>query len=222
MIAGWGVPHFIAPELAVSCGQNKNGHEGQMSRFLRASLLVAFLASCGGGGNYSAPRQLDDACAIIRERPQYLRAMERTERRWGIPVHVQMATIYQESKFIGNARTPHTFALGVIPMGRQSTAYGYSQALNGTWEEYQDSEGARRAKRDDIADATDFMGWYMDESSRSLGISKSDAQAQYLAYHEGRTGYANQSYLGKPWLVDVAAAVGRRSEMYREQLAYCR
>jgi hypothetical protein len=165
---------------------------------------------------------LDDACAILRERPQYLRAMAQTERRWGIPVHVQMATIYQESKFIGNARTPHTFALGVIPMGRQSTAYGYSQALNGTWEEYQASAGSRRAKRDDIGDATDFMGWYMDESSRSLGISKDDAEGQYLAYHEGRTGYANQSYLNKPWLVEVAAAVGARSLMYREQLAMCR
>jgi hypothetical protein len=165
---------------------------------------------------------LDDACAILRERPQYLRALERTERRWGIPVHVQMATIYQESKFIGNARTPHTFALGVIPMGRQSTAYGYSQALNATWEEYQSSVGNRRAKRDDIADATDFMGWYMDESARSLGISKDDAEAQYLAYHEGRTGYANQSYLGKPWLVEVAAAVGARSATYRDQLQYCR
>ena len=193
-----------------------------MSRFLRASLVVLCLASCGGGGNYSAPRQLDDACAILRERPQYLRAMERTERRWGIPVHVQMATIYQESKFVGNARTPHTFALGVIPMGRQSTAYGYSQALNGTWEEYQASAGGRRAKRDDIGDATDFMGWYMDESARSLGISKDDAEAQDLAYHEGRTGYAAQSYLNKPWLVEVAAAVGARSEMYRGQLASCR
>jgi hypothetical protein len=193
-----------------------------MSRFLRAAMLLMFLASCGGGGNYSAPRQLDDACAIVRERPQYLRAMQQTERRWGIPVHVQMATIYQESKFIGNARTPHTFALGVIPMGRQSTAYGYSQALNATWEEYQNSAGGRRAKRDDIRDATDFMGWYMDESARSLGISKEDAGNQYLAYHEGRTGYVNQSYLAKPWLVEVAAAVGARSEMYRNQLAYCR
>lgn len=193
-----------------------------MSRFLRASLLLMFLASCGGGGSYSAPRQLDDACAIVRERPQYLRAMESTERRWGVPVHVQMATIYQESKFIGNARTPHTYALGVIPMGRQSTAYGYSQALNATWEEYQQSEGSRRSKRDDIRDATDFMGWYMDQSSRSLGISKSDAEAQYLAYHEGRSGYANQSYLGKPWLVEVADRVGSRSEMYRTQLESCR
>jgi hypothetical protein len=194
-----------------------------MSRFLRVSLVVLCLASCGGGGgNYSAPRQLDDACAVIRERPQYLRAMNAAERRWGIPVHVLMATIYQESKFVGNARTPHTFALGVIPMGRQSTAYGYSQALNGTWEEYQRSAGSRRAKRDDIADATDFMGWYMDESARALGIAKDDAEAQYLAYHEGRTGYASESYAGKPWLVEVAAAVGARAELYREQLASCR
>ncbi|MES2913941.1 MAG: lytic transglycosylase [Pseudomonadota bacterium] len=192
-----------------------------MGRFLRASLLVLGLASCGGGGNYQAPRQLNDACAILRERPQFLRAMTATERRWGIPVHVQMATIYQESKFVGNARTPHTYALGVIPMGRQSTAYGYSQALNATWEEYQRSAGSRRAKRDDIGDATDFMGWYMDESARSLGIPKTNAGAQYLAYHEGRTGYASQSYLSKPWLVEVAAAVDTRSEMYREQLADC-
>jgi hypothetical protein len=192
-----------------------------MSRFLRASLLLLFLASCGSS-NYSAPRQLDDACAIARERPEYMRAMNATERRWGVPVHVQMATIYQESKFIGNARTPHTFALGVIPMGRQSTAYGYSQALNGTWEEYQDSAGGRRAKRDDIGDAADFMGWYMDQSSQMLGISKDDAEAQYLAYHEGRTGYSSQSYLSKPWLVEVAAAVGARAVMYQQQLQYCR
>ena len=193
-----------------------------MSRFLRASLVVLCLASCGGGGNYSAPRQLDDACAIMRERPQYRRAMADTERRWGIPVHVQMATIYQESKFIGNARTPHRYALGVIPMGRQSSAYGYSQALDGTWEEYQKSEGGRGSKRDRIEDATDFMGWYMNQSSERLGISKSDAEAQYLAYHEGRTGYVNKTYLGKPWLIEVAAAVEARAVMYESQLARCR
>ena len=107
-------------------------------------------------------------------------------------------------------------------MGRQSTAYGYSQALNATWEEYQNSAGGRRSTRDDIRDATDFMGWYMDESTQRLGISKTDAASQYLAYHEGRTGFANQSYLAKPWLVEVAARVGARSEMYREQLQYCR
>lgn len=191
-----------------------------MSRFLRAALLLLLLASCGGSGKFSAPRELDNACGIIRERPQYLRAMKATERRWGVPVHVQMAIIHQESKFIGNAQTPHRWALGVIPMGRQSTAYGYSQALNGTWDEYLKSQGGRK-KRDRIEHATDFMGWYIDESSRRLGISKQDAQSQYLAYHEGRSGYARQSYLNKPWLVEVAAKVGRRSSMYQAQLQSC-
>ena len=191
-----------------------------MSRLLRASILLMLLASCGGG-NYSAPRNLDNACAIVAERPQYFRAMKDTERRWGIPVHVQMATFHQESKFIGNARTPHRYALGVIPMGRQSSAYGYSQALDGTWEEYLEDQRRRGARRDSIDDAADFMGWYMDQSAERLGISKWDAQAQYLAYHEGRTGYARQSYLAKPWLMDVSARVAERSEMYRAQLASC-
>lgn len=192
-----------------------------MSRTLRASILFFVLASCGGG-NFSAPRDLDDACAIVSQRPAYLKAMRATERKWGIPVHVQMAAIHQESKFVGNARTPHRYALGVIPMGRQSSAYGYSQALDGTWDEYQDDQRRGNARRDRITDATDFMGWYMRDSVEKLGISPNDAESQYLAYHEGRTGYANQSYLDKPWLVEVAAKVGARAEMYRQQLQYCR
>jgi hypothetical protein len=192
-----------------------------MSRLLRASVLLMFLASCGGG-NFSAPRNLDDACALSQERPEYFRAMRDAERKWGVPVHVLMATIYQESKFIGNARTPHRFALGIIPLGRQSSAYGYSQALDATWEEYQEAEGGRRARRDRIADATDFMGWYMHESTQRLGIPKTDAEGQYLAYHEGRTGYANQSYLAKGWLVEVAAGVATRADQYRAELASCR
>ena len=192
-----------------------------MSRLLRASILLLFLASCGGG-NFSAPRNLDDACSIVSQRPQYLSAMKATERKWGVPVHVQMAMIHQESKFVGNARTPHHYALGVIPMGRQSSAYGYSQALDGTWDEYEKDQRRYSAKRDNIRDATDFMGWYVDGSSRALGLSKTDAQSQYLAYHEGRTGFVNQSYLAKGWLVDVAQRVGARAAMYRNQLQSCR
>jgi hypothetical protein len=191
-----------------------------MSRLLRASMLLLLLASCGGG-NFSAPKNLDDACSIVRQRPTYLAAMKATERKWGIPVSVQMATMYQESKFVGNARTPHRYALGVIPMGRQSSAYGYSQALDGTWEEYKDDQRRGGARRDNIRDATDFIGWYMDESSRTLGISKSDATSQYLAYHEGRTGFANGSYNAKGWLVTVAQKVGARAERYRSQLRNC-
>jgi hypothetical protein len=191
-----------------------------MSSWIRAALVVALVASCGSG-NYSAPRDLENACSIVAERPQYLRAMQRSQKKWGVPVHVQMATIHQESKFIGNARTPHRYALGIIPMGRQSSAYGYSQAIDGTWDDYLRSTGNRRARRDNINDATDFMGWYMTETTRRNGISRSDAYNQYLAYHEGWAGYSKGTYHSKAWLTQVAQRVSTRAEYYRGQLASC-
>lgn len=191
-----------------------------MNRYLKLA-LIGLVASCGAGDKGSAPRNLDNACALAAERPAYFRAMQQTERRWGVPVHVQMATIHQESRFVSDARTPHQFVLGIIPMGRQSSAYGYSQALDSTWEDYQRETGNRRARRDDIKDATDFMGWYMDGTTQRLGISKLDAASQYLAYHEGRGGYARGSHRQKGWLMQVAANVGNRSEAYRQQLIAC-
>ncbi|MBW4706549.1 lytic transglycosylase [Roseobacter sp. YSTF-M11] len=191
-----------------------------MSRTLRAMILVLLVASCGGGQG-SAPRHLDDACKIVQQRPEYIKAFRNTEQKWGVPVHVQMATIHQESKFISNARTPHRYALGVIPMGRQSSAYGYAQALDGTWEDYQRDTGRRFARRDRIRDASDFMGWYMNTSQQRNGIPLWDARNQYLAYHEGHTGYARGSYNRKSWLLQVANKVDARADVYQTQLATC-
>ena len=192
-----------------------------MSRTLCAMIVVLLLASCGGGYN-APPRNLNDACSIAKERPKYMKAFKRTERKWGVPVHVQMATIYQESNFRGDARTPFTYVIGVIPMGRQSSAYGYSQAIDGTWDQYKRATGRRGAKRDRMNDASDFMGWYMNESRKKNGIALTDARNQYLAYHEGQAGYARGSYNQKSWLVRVAANVEERSRMYEGQLARCR
>ena len=175
----------------------------------------------GGGGGGDAPRNLDNACAIVQEKPEYMRAFRATERKWGVPVHVQMATIYQESKFVHNARTPFRYVAGVIPMGRQSSAFGYSQALDGTWDEYQRDTGRYRAKRTRIRDASDFMGWYMNVSRQRNNISLNAARNQYLAYHEGHTGYARGSYNRKSWLLRVANEVDARSNVYAQQLLAC-
>lgn len=192
-----------------------------MSRIIVALILLLAVASCGGGYK-SPPRNLDNACSIIKQRPSYLKAFRAAERRWGVPVHVQMATIYHESRFDGDARTPHRYLLGVIPMGRQSSAYGYSQALDGTWDDYRRDTGRRRAKRDRIKDAADFMGWYMNKSREKNGIALYDARNQYLAYHEGHSGYARGSYRAKSWLMRVASKVESRATMYQTQLATCR
>lgn len=193
-----------------------------MSRTLGAIMLVLALASCSSGGSGKAPKELDNACSILKQRPGYLSAFKSAERKWGVPVHVQMATIYQESKFVSNARPPFRYAAGVIPMGRLSSALGYSQALDGTWKEYQQDQGRFGAKRTRIKDASDFMGWYMNTTRDRNGISLGDARNQYLAYHEGHTGYARGSYNKKSWLLRVSGEVGARSDIYRQQLATCR
>jgi hypothetical protein len=192
-----------------------------MSRYLRALILVLLAASCGGRET-SAPRELDNACAILRERPQYVKAFRSVERKWNVPMHVMMATIHQESKFIADARTPFKYTLGVIPMGRQSSAFGYSQALDATWDEYRKDQNRRTAKRDRISDATDFMGWYFNRTRDRNNVALHDARNQYLAYHEGHTGFARQSYNSKSWLVGVASKVEARSAMYRDQISGCR
>ena len=190
-----------------------------MSRHVLALGLVLLAAACGGS-NYGL-RNIDDACSIVRQKPDYLRDMEKTERKWGVPVAVQMATIWQESKFVGDARTPVRYELGVIPMGRQSSAYGFAQAIDATWGEYKQAARNWGARRDDFRDATDFIGWYMDQSHQKLGISKSDARAQYLAYHQGHTGYARGSYRSKRWLTSIAADVAQKARTYDAQLRGC-
>jgi len=193
-----------------------------MSRTLRAFTLLLLMAACGGRGDMGpAPQNLDNACSILDQRPEFLRAFRASQRRWGVPMQVQMAVIYQESKFVSDARTPLRYTLGVIPMGRQSSAYGYSQALDATWDEYRDDTGRRAARRDDINDAADFMGWYMAVSTEKLGISPSNTRSQYLAYHEGRTGFRRGTYNGKPWLLRVAGEVDARARNYGLQLQQC-
>lgn len=191
-----------------------------MSRTLRAMVIILVLASCGGGDR-TAPRNLENACAIVKERPVYGRAFKKTQRQWGVPVAVQMAFIYQESKFDARARTPLRYALGIIPMGRQSSAYGYAQALDGTWRDYQRDQGRYGARRDRIFDATDFIGWYMNKTRERNGVPLSDARNQYLAYHEGHTGFSRGTYRRKSWLMRISGEVAARAMTYDAQLATC-
>ena len=65
------------------------------------------------------------------------------------------------------------------------------------------------------------MGWYMDQSNQRLGIAKTDARNQYLAYHEGRGGYSRRTYRRKPWLMRIAGEIEIRNAMYQEQLVAC-
>ena len=116
----------------------------------------------------------------------------------------------------------YRYAAGVIPIGRQSSAYGYSQALDGTWKEYRGATNRRSPRRHRIRDASDFMGWYMTKTKRRNGISLADTRNQYLAYHEGRGGFQRGTYKAKSWLLRIAAEVADRAQVYKSQLSSCK
>ncbi len=181
-------------------------------------MLVLLLAGCASG----PPKNINDACAMLQEKDNWYEYANDSFKKWGVPVHVQLAIIYQESRFRAEALAPDDTLLGFIPWGQVTSAYGYAQVLDSTWEWYMKSTGNWGADRDDFEDVTDFIGWYGNYSHKKLGISKWDAYNQYLAYHEGHGGWLRKSYRKKPWLIKVAKKVKRRADRYAAQIRRCK
>ena len=181
------------------------------------TLACAGLSACAS----SPPENVEDICAIFEEKGRWYKAAKKSEKRWGTPIHVQLAIIHQESTFKFNARPPRDKLLGFIPWTRPSDAYGYAQALESTWDWYREDTGRRGADRDNFDDAIDFVGWYTHQSQQIAGISKWDPYNQYLAYHEGQSGWMKKSYRYKTDLKRIAGRVDHRAKEWGVQLRRC-
>lgn len=183
-------------------------------------LVSLLLGSCAS----PPPSNVNNVCSIFKQYPQWYSHALDVQKRWRVPVAVQMAIIHQESKFNARAKPPRTKLLWVIPWKRPSTAYGYAQALNGTWAHYKNSSGGGGlfSSRNDFYDGVDFIGWYANQAYIKAGIPRTDAYSLYLAYHEGIGGYQRKTYLRKNWLIPVAHKVSARAQIYQAQLNSCR
>lgn len=186
-------------------------------RTITLLLLMTVLAGCTA----SQPRSLGNVCSIFEDRHAWYKAAKASSDRWGIPIAVNMAFIYQESSFSARAKPERTRILWIIPGPRPSSAYGYAQALDSTWEEYEDRSGNRRASRANFRDAVDFVAWYNSISHRSSRIDRHDARNLYLAYHEGNGGYQRGTWREKRWLLDAAANVQANANRFSSQLQGC-
>lgn len=187
-----------------------------MSKFLVLIFLTCFLTACSTIP--TTPRNTENLCAIFKQKPSWYKASNAAYQKWGVPVPVQMAIMHQESHFVADATPPSGFFSW---LGFGSSAYGYAQAKNETWRDYQNKSGKTFANRDSFADACDFMGWYSQTSFQKLGIQKNDARNLYLAYHEGHGGFKRQTYNTKPWLLTVSNKVAQRANQFQQQLRAC-
>ncbi|MET0027944.1 MAG: transglycosylase SLT domain-containing protein [Candidatus Thiodiazotropha sp.] len=188
----------------------------------RVSALFSCILLIMTGCSSSPPKNTANACSIFEEKDDWYEAAQDSFEKWGVPIHVQLAIIHQESRFKHDAKPPREKLFWFIPWFRKSSAYGYAQVKDSTWDWYRSDTGNRWADRDDFDDAVDFIGWYVYQTHRKTGVSKWDAYNQYLAYHEGQGGYQRGSYKKKAWLMEVARKVDQNAKRYRAQIAECR
>ncbi|MBU0581716.1 MAG: hypothetical protein KKB66_09755 [Alphaproteobacteria bacterium] len=192
----------------------------RFSRVLSVGLLLA-LSACA-----TQPENINNICAVFDQRDGWFNdwqsGAQRAERKYGVPVPVLMATLRKESGFQADAKPPRTKLFGFIPWKRPSTAYGYSQALDGTWAQYQRETGNTGARRTSFADAVDFVGWYHSKSSDTLGIARNDTYNLYLAYYLGWGGYKRGDWQSNAPIRKYARSTDEMARDYAAQMRQCR
>ena len=144
------------------------------------------------------------------------------ERRWKVPVSVMLAIIKKESSFVHDARPPRRRGIFNLPGKRLSSAYGYPQAKDETWNDYKERNGRWGAKRHNFGDAVDFVGWYVDTAATHLNLKRSDVANLYIAYHDGLGGYKSGAWKGSAWMLRASAGVAEQSKAFHRQLQSCK
>ena len=183
-------------------------------------LLVGVLSGCAG-----TPTNTDNVCSVFDQRGgwfnNWYKYARNTEKEYGVPVPVLMATIYKESGFNAKAKPPRTKLLGFIPWKRPSSAYGYAQALDSTWDGYKKATGRRGADRDDFKDAVQFVGWYHYQSYKKNGVPRNDTYNLYLNYYAGHGGYARGTWKNNQWMKGAAQRTAQMANQYQQQMRGC-
>jgi hypothetical protein len=189
---------------------------GRLFARLFAIGYLLLLTACA-----STPQNAGNICALFEDKDDWFRAARKAEQRWNVPIPVSMAFIQQESGFAARAKPARRKLLGFIPGPRPSSAFGFAQAQDSTWDDYRKFSGNGIARRSNFADAVDFVAWYNNMSYRINNIARDDAYNLYLAYHEGNAGFSRRTYEGKPAVLSVARKVQANALVYQQQFQEC-
>ena len=179
-------------------------------------LIFSLLVSCS-----SIPKNTQNACSIFSERYLWYKHAKNSSEKYGVPVHLILAFVNKESGFNRWAKPERTKLFKIIPYKRPSSSFGYSQAIDKTWDQYKNETNNMLALRSRFKDSVMFIGWYINKTHQMNKIPLNDSYRQYLNYYLGWGNYANKTYQTDKKAILFARSVQKQSNIYRNQLIKC-
>ena len=191
-----------------------------MIHFLKINKLVLvilfFLTACS-----TVPKYPQNACKIFGQNYLWYKSAKKSSETYGAPIHIILAFVNKESGFNRWAKPPRKKLFKVIPYKRPSSSFGYSQAVNKTWELYKTETDNPLALRTRFKDSVMFIGWYMRKTNKINKIPLNDPYRQYLNYYLGWGSYAKKTYKTDKKAIIFAKKVQEQSKIYKNQLSEC-
>ena len=179
-------------------------------------IIFFFIASCS-----SVPKHTSNACKIFSDRYLWYKHAKKSSEKYGAPVYAILAFVNKESGFNRWAKPKRKKLFKIVPYKRPSSSFGYSQAVNKTWEMYKTETNSPLALRTRFKDSVMFIGWYMNKTNKINKIPFTDSYRQYLNYYLGWGDYSKRVYRTDKKAIIFAKKVEKQSNIYKRQLQEC-
>ena len=180
-------------------------------------IIFIFLVSCS-----SVPKYPQNACKIFGEKYFYLKYSRAASKKWNVPISSILAVINKESGFRRFAKPRRTKLFKIIPYRRPSSSFGFSQAVNKTWDLYKKENNRPIALRMSFKNSSDFIGWYFWKTNKINKVSLKDTRNMYLNYYLGWTAYKKKAYQNDKKAIIFAMSVEKQAKIYKSQLRECK
>ena len=180
-------------------------------------ILFLFVNSCS-----SIPKYPANACKIFGERYLWYKHTKKSSEVYGAPMHIILAFVNKESGFNRWAKPKRTKLFKIVPYKRPSSSFGYSQAVNKTWDQYKKETNNPLALRSRFKDSVLFIGWYINKTNKINKVPLNDPYRQYLNYYLGWGNYSKKVYKTDKKAIIFAKKVEQQSKIYKNQLKECK
>ena len=170
----------------------------------------------------SVPKYPQNACKIFGENYLWYKSVKKSSETYGAPIHIILSFVNKESGFNRWAKPKRKKLFKIVPYKRPSSSFGYSQAINKTWELYKQETDNPLALRARFKDSVMFIGWYVNKTHKINKIPLNDSYRQYLNYYLGWGNYAKKVYKTDKNAVLFAKSVEKQSKIYKRQLRECK